>query len=122
MVECHVSWVAAPRPAWRVLKAATRTTIVWGVRVAATRPAWRVLKGSVLQSLLSSDLGCSDSTRLEGTESGDHARGGVGSAAVAATRPAWRVLKDAHLTLLCLAQKIHLRDFSCFPPSPYTRS
>ncbi len=59
--------------------------------VAASRPAWRVLKV------------------LLGIE-------GLLGVQVAATRPVWRVLKDALLSRLCLAQKIHLRDFSCFPP------
>src|SRR6266567_1689992 len=37
---------------------------------------------------------CSDSTRMEGTESENKIDAGGSAAGVAATRPAWRVLKD----------------------------
>src|SRR6266487_595441 len=63
--------------------------------VAATRPAWRVLKGSCIISCSSHPTRCcSDSTRMEGTESGTREQLHERSRGVAATRPAWRVLKD----------------------------
>jgi len=44
--------------------------------------------------------GCSDSTRLEGTESADEGDDIGRLFIVAATRPAWRVLKDPFITIL----------------------
>src|SRR6266699_3606566 len=93
--------------------------VISSVKVAATRPAWRVLKEIISSSAVASRDSCSDSTRMEGTESGitclclqrlisrcsDSTRmegtesrlpgpGAGCSCSVAATRPAWRVLKD----------------------------
>src|SRR5216683_927778 len=61
--------VAATRPAWRVLKDSVRVSISHKCAfVAATRPAWRVLKGDHIGGAIGDIGGCSDSTRLEGTE------------------------------------------------------
>src|SRR6266700_3424905 len=45
--------------------------------------------------------GCSDSTRMEGTESVVASIPRHGSREVAATRPAWRVLKEAKQAMAC---------------------
>src|SRR5216683_1344349 len=69
--------VAATRPAWRVLKAQQSGRPAAAANVAATRPAWRVLKDSAYPAIRRTRVGCSDSTRLEGTERLDTCEPGI---------------------------------------------
>ncbi len=88
-----VCCVAATRPAWRVLKDLSWSTSPSRRRCCSDSTRLEGTESLHIASRCSARPRCSDSTRLEGTERLHPTEGCSAHRRVAATRPAWRVLK-----------------------------